>query len=295
MDFDINIINWLCESKNPAIEYRTRIDLLDEKVNNSKVIDWINNILPNNWKNTKGLWLIYYYTAIAECGINGHEFDIKENDIIEYYRNYPFQFTCSDFMLLRAFVMLGFGRELQNIGIMEKLKHRQLMDGGFLCLLENYKDKPKSCVKCNNIVLLLLSECKKRNIGTSIQNRFLEYFWNHNIFYKSTDLSSLILDQKIGWRTIDTFYPFEPMRVGLQNMVESFCGLVYVNDKRLNEEWNILESKKDSEGKYILDGTLTKSYLPKEKIGKSSKWVTFYVLLAKKAKKIMKSKKNYST
>jgi hypothetical protein len=84
------------------------------------------------------------------------------------------------------------------------------------------------------------------------------------------------------------------MRVGLQNIVEAFCGLGYGNDKRLNEAWNILESKKDGEGKYVLDGTLTKSYLPKEKIGKSSKWVTFYALLAKKEKKITKSK-NYST
>ena len=37
-------------------------------------------------------------------------------------------------------------------------------------------------------------------------------------------------------------------------------------------------------GKYILNGTLTKSYLPKEHIGKPSKWVTFYTLLAEKGK-----------
>ena len=40
-------------------------------------------------------------------------------------------------------------------------------------------------------------------------------------------------------------------------------------------------------GKYILDGTLSKSYFPKERVGKPSKWVTFYALLAEKyAKRI---------
>jgi len=37
---------------------------------------------------------------------------------------------------------------------------------------------------------------------------------------------------------------------------------------------------KDENDKMILSQTLTKSYLPKEKVGKESKWVTFYTLLA---------------
>lgn len=93
---------------------------------------------------------------------------------------------------------------------------------------------------------------------------------------------SLILNAREGWRTIDTFYPFEVMRVGLQNIVEAFCALGYGNDNRLQEAWNILNSKRTPDGKYILNGTLTKSYLPKERTGKPSKWVTFYTLLAKK-------------
>jgi hypothetical protein len=52
----------------------------------------------------------------------------------------------------------------------------------------------------------------------------------------------------------------------------------------LKEAWEIIETKKDKDGKYVLNGTLTKSYLPKEKIGKPSKWVTFYLLLARKYK-----------
>jgi hypothetical protein len=284
MNFDKNIIDWLLEDNNPAMEYRTKTELLDEKADNSKVVNWIKSILPPDWKNTKGLWLTYHYNAIAECGINGFELDIKKSDITKYFQNNPFEYNCQNFMQLRAFVMLGFEKELQNIGLIENLNNKQLLDGGFLCLhrLLKYNDMPKSCVKCNNFALLFLSECKKRNINTSIEKNILQYYWKHKLFYKSTNLSSLILDAREGWRTIDTFYPFEVMRIGLQNIVEAFCALGYGMDTRLKEAWNMLERKKDKDGKYILNGTLSKSYLPKERVGKPSKWVTFYTLLAKK-------------
>ncbi|MDR2517012.1 MAG: hypothetical protein LBC88_06485 [Spirochaetaceae bacterium] len=287
MNLNINIIDWLAENNNPAIEYRTKTELLNEKADNSKVIDWVKNILPFDWKDTKGLWLTYYYNAIAECGISGLDFGIKKSDVIKYFQENPFEYNCQNFMQLRAFVMLGFEKELQNIGIIENLYNKQLLDGGFLCLhrLVKYEITPKSCVKCNNFALLFLSECKKRNINTSIENNLLQYYWKHKLFYKSTNLSSLILNAREGWRTIDTFYPFEVMRIGIQNIVEAFCTLGYGKDKKLEEAWNILEGKKDKDGKYKLNGTLSKSYLPKEKVGKPSKWVTFYAILARKNKK----------
>jgi len=286
MKWDNNIIDWLLEKNNPAIEYRTKTELLNERMDNSKVIDWINNYLPADWKNTKGLWLTYYYNSIAECGINGIEFGIKKNDIIKYFKNSPFMYGCADFMLLRALIMLGFENDLKNLGIIDLLEKKQLSDGGFLCLqrLEKFKNMPKSCVKCNNPALMFLSECKKRNINISIENEVLQYFWKHKLFYKSNDQSTLMINAREGWKTIDTFYPFEVMRVGIQNVIEAFCVLGYGKDKKLKEAWNMLENKKDKDEKYILDSTLGKSYLPKEKIGKPSKWVTFYALLGKKYK-----------
>jgi hypothetical protein len=290
MDKNNSLIEWLLEDNNPAIEYRTKTELLNEETNNSKVVDWMRKYLPVNWKETKGLWLTYYYNAIAECGINGVEFGIKKDDIINYFKNNPFEYNCQNFMQLRAFIMLGFKNTLQNTGIIEKLIDRQLTDGGFLCLhrLDKYKHMPKSCVKCNNYALLFLSECRKNKINILIEENLLQYYWKHKLFYKSTDFSSLILNAREGWRTIDTFYPFEVMRVGIQNIVEAFCVLGFGKDKRLKGAWEILETKKDKDGKYILNGTLSKSYFPKEKVGRPGKWVTFYVLLAKKYKDLQK-------
>jgi hypothetical protein len=91
-----------------------------------------------------------------------------------------------------------------------------------------------------------------------------------------------MLNAREGWRTVDTFYPFEVMRVGIQNVVDAFCALGYGNDDRLKEAWDFLERKRTANGTYALAQTLTKSYLPKERVGKPSKWVTFYALLAQK-------------
>jgi hypothetical protein len=35
------VINWLLEKNNPAIEYRTKVEILNEKADNSGLIDWV--------------------------------------------------------------------------------------------------------------------------------------------------------------------------------------------------------------------------------------------------------------
>jgi len=283
------VIDWLLEETNPAVAYRTRSELLGEKADSEKAIQWTKNVLPDGWQDVNGLWSTYYYNAIAECGLTRADIEINKNKAIAPYKAEAFDYGCGDFMKLRALIKLGFIDELNNLGVMEKLKSPQLPDGGFLCLHRIAKMKyiPKSCIKCNNLALMFVSECKKQNIKTDIENDLLKYFWKHSLFYRSNDLSTLVLDGREGWRTIDTFYPFEVMRVGIQNIIEALCVLGYGNDERLNNAWDLLHSKKDDNGKYILNGTLSKSYLPKEKAGKPSKWVTFYALLAEKyAKRI---------
>jgi hypothetical protein len=278
------VIDWLLEDTNPAVAYRTKIELLDEKANNAKVIQWMKKILPDNWQDVNGLWATYYYNAIAESGLTRAEIKINKSKVIDPYKAGAFDSNCGDFMKLRALIMLGFIEELNNLGIIENLKSSQLPDGGFLCLhrIKKMKYIPKSCIKCNNLALMFVSECRKKGIKTDIENNLLEYFWKHNIFYRSDDLSTLVLDCREGWRTIDTFYPFEVMRVGIQNIIEALCVLGHGNNQRLKSAWDVLHGKRDENGRYILDGTLSKSYFPKERVGKPGKWVTFYALLAEK-------------
>lgn len=97
----------------------------------------------------------------------------------------------------------------------------------FLCLhrVSKLKYTPKSCYKANLHVLLLAAECVKQNIKCPYKDKLIQYFINHNVFYRSDNKDTLVLNTRHGWRTVDTFYPFKVMRVGLKNMVEAFCTL----------------------------------------------------------------------
>jgi hypothetical protein len=173
------------------------------------------------------------------------------------------------------------------------LTEKRLPDGGFLCARrKSFKYVPKSCVKANYHALLLAAECRKQGIKTTFEDDLLEYFWKHHIFYRTDNPKHIMIggleEEAVNyyWSVINTFHPFEPMRLGIHMIVEAFCALGYGGDERLNKAWEFLNRARTENGQYLLGGTLTKPYLPKtkEKPGKPSKWVTFYALLAQKEK-----------
>ncbi len=53
-------------------------------------------------------------------------------------------------------------------------------------------------------------------------------------------------------QAIDTFHPFEPMRIGIHSIVESFSALGYGNDERLSQVWDFLYKYKTDNGRMIL-------------------------------------------
>lgn len=277
-------LSWLLQEDNPAINYRTRTEILGEDCKNDKAKNWIFSHIPNDWYQVKGMWYAYYITALAECGLT-------EEDIPASYLKRglgeieeKFNTECTDFLLLTAFVKLGFEENTIIQNAIAKASSLQLPDGGFLC--QNRKAKfsyvPKSCYKANLHALRLCAECKKKGISVSFEGQLIQYFLHHNLFYRQSNSEQLILDTREGWRTIDVFFPFESQRMGIQNVIESLCALGYGNDSRLQEAWNLISTYRDEQGRIILGGTLTKSYLPKEKVGKPSKWATFYTVLAER-------------
>jgi hypothetical protein len=246
----------------------------------------VNDFLPADWRERTGLWYVYYLTAIAECGLTYEDIPFDIEKAMHFGDNDRLEHGCGDYMQLRALVRLGLADEASVSKIIGGMNDKQLPDGGFLCLhrLDKLKHVPKSCYKANLHALMFCAECRKKGFKAGIEDALINYFRNHKIFYRTDNPDALIINAREGWRTVDTFHPFEAMRVGLHNIVESFCALGYGRDSLLNEAWDILNGKKMPDGKYILDGTLTKSYLPKERAGKPSKWVTLYALKAEAAR-----------
>ena len=70
------------------------------------------------------------------------------------------------------------------------------------------------------------------------------------------------------------------MRVGFPLLLDALAALGVGWAPELQEAWDLLEQKRDPQGKIVLEGTLGKSYLLKERVGRPSKWATLYAWLA---------------
>ena len=289
-------LDWLLEgADNPAVAYRARTELLGEGAGVSLAADasqtiaasqaaaWIYGKLPDNWHEISGLWYRYYLSALAECGLDTAQVERAHVQRAFTELDSSFDLGCGDLMLLRALVRLGYADEPAVRRRLDSLTHHALPDGGYLCLhrLKKLKHAPKSCYKANLYALLLAGECRK--LGVPLDDGALaRYFLSRDIFYRSDDRSALVLGGRPGWRAVDVFHPFETMRVGLHNIVEALCALGLGHEPQVLAAREMLRAKRDEAGRVILEGTLTKSYLPKERVGKPSKWATLYALLAEK-------------
>lgn len=277
-------LDWLLISEdNPATAYRARTELLGEESDASHVAAWIYAKLPEGWHETHGLWYRYYLTALAECGLCAAHIERAHVERAFMELDSAFDSGCGDLMLLRALVRLGYADEPAVKQCLNDFVQYALPDGGHICLhrLKKIKCVPKSCYKANLHALLLAGECRKQGVPLN-DGALIKYFMKRNVFYRSDHPTALVLDGRPGWRTVDVFHPFETMRVGLHNVVEALCALGLYDEPPVRAAREMLDAKRDAQGRVLLDGTLTKSYLPKERLGTPSKWATLYMLLAEK-------------
>lgn len=302
-DKDGPVIGWLLGDDNPLVRHRTLVELLGRSTTDSEVVrarDQVLDTLPQavdtRWvTESNGLRLTYNLLALVECGLTRSEVDLarylatkrgnesrKGPSGLHYDRR--FDASCGDAMMLRALVALGYKDHKMVRGWLEAFSESVLPDGGFLCLhwRPRFAYTPKSCMKDNMHVLLMLAECKKRGLEFEGTGLLLDYFMRRRVFYRSGSPDTLVLGDHAGKRMTDNFFPSEPFRVGLPHLLYAFSMLGCGNRPELKQAWELLDGKKDKEGRYVLEGTLAKSYLPKERVGRPSKWVTLYALVAHK-------------
>ena len=129
--------------------------------------------------------------------------------------------------------------------------------------------------------LLLAAELKKRGIEVTGTENLVHYFLKRRLFYRMDKPDQFVLNLP-GRRMTDVFFPQEYFHVGLPVLLEAFAALGAGEAVEFNEAWRTLEGKKDEQGRIPLEGTLpgNKAYLPRERVGKPSKWGTLYAYLA---------------
>ncbi len=125
--------------------------------------------------------------------------------------------------------------------------------------------------------LLLAAELYKNGEDLPRKDSLTGYYLNRQVLYRHDNPERFVVPEMAG-----TFYPLDPIKLGLQMILYALAVLGEGNRPECDKALSVLESKKDSEGKYLLDKALSK---PNHKIGKpgnSNKWITLYALLIKK-------------
>jgi hypothetical protein len=302
MRTDKAVLDWLLEEDNPGVRVRALTGLCglpqdhkDVKAARRLVTQTLHAAHDLSWMELKGLTLIYNLTALAESGLSRR--DVRIGPVVKTLLAERFDAGCGDMMLLRALVMLGYADDRRVQERLAQMADVQLPDGGWLCLHRlNKMDRiPKSCIKAAMHGLLLAGELHKRGRTVPWSAELIDYFLRRRLFYRMGDPARLVLDSRPGRRMTDVHFPIEVMRVGLPVLLEAFAALGVGQARELQEAWRLLDEKSDEQGRLRLEGTLNKSYLPKERRGKPSKWATLYASLALKNRDVRKKPRTDAT
>jgi len=294
-------IDWLLENENPAIKFRTMMEICGKALNECREaydLIWTQKPIVNMLKkqDERGLWStkdwgvhtsLRYLTAFAEYGIHKDErldrFVDYTVDFLQVAERQGDLAGCANPLTLRALVMLGYHERDDVAELIAQFAAAQLADGGFMCKMKlGPKPGRKSCYKAALAGLLLYAECEKRNILPDNAEQLLDYFLKRDVFYASDKTKLIGGDGRPGWRFIDNFFPVEPMRMGLPLIMAALAVLGADDHPALAEAWSLLNDKEDENGKLRLEGTLTKQPCSFGKVGQENKWVTFYAVLAEK-------------
>ena len=284
---DTGVLHWLLEKDNPGVRARTLTGLcglpdddpqvMAARALAARTLDMARDL---GWMEQKGLALVKGVTALAEWGLTRQHVPI--DPAADRLLAQPYDANCADMMALRALVMLGYGTDARVQSRLEQAAGTQLPDGGWLCLhrLNKMRRVPKSCYKAAMHALLLAGELRKCGLSLAGSDELIQYFLRRRLFYRTGDPTRLVLDCRPGWRTIDVFFPIELMRVGFPLLLDALAALGVGQAPELQEAWDLLGQKRDAQGRILLEGTLGKSYLPKERVGRPNKWATLYAYLA---------------
>ncbi|SHM71931.1 hypothetical protein SAMN02746066_03018 [Anaerosporobacter mobilis DSM 15930] len=282
-----NVISWLLEGENPEVKYRTMIELLDIPKDDPEVKKAYDDLLKsdivglimdkfklnNKWEDVTAL------CALAEFGLT--RVDVPIDDYIErVIKNMDYSMKCAKILLLRNLVSLGY---YKHTWVKEEIAlafSNIREDGTFRCLDKTKKSNDSKlpdmgCYRQTTTYLLLAAELKKIDVILPQFKLLINFYINHYVAFHSDNQGKAIIKEMVG-----TYYPFDHVKLGLQMTIYGLSVLGGANHSNCNKALALLESKKDCEGKYILDKSFP--YFEVGNIGEPNKWITLYALLSEK-------------
>ena len=286
---DKQICEWLLADENPEVKLRTLKEYLKyddkhpevirakENLINSKIYAGIIKKLHSDKKWNKFDALM----ALAEWGLTRNDVSEEiDEEVFDLIKETNFKMLCAEPFLLRDLVKLGYYSEpviKEEILSMVRLIKE---DGGFGCISSNKKindpKKPhKSCARLTVEYLLLAAELKLQGIEMDFYSPITKYFLKRNIFYRTDDMKTPMVEVMT-----ETFYPPDPIKVGVHNIVYALRVLgVSLDSEAMRCGMEVLNKYRLEDGTYKIFGFKSvPAFKPGVKDAKN-KWITLYAYM----------------
>lgn len=284
-----NVIKWLLEDEAPEVKYRTMTELLDIPKDAPEAQTAYKNLLSSNslslvmdkfkrnnrWEDVNAL------LALSEFGLSRQDVSVDEY-IGRIIKNLNKSMKCAKTLLLRNLVSLGYYGHPWVQEQIPPVFSALRQDGTLRCLDKNKKTNDSrlpdlGCYRQTTTCLLLAAELKKAGVILPQFEPLMNFYINHNVLFRFDTPEKVIIKDMAG-----TFYPIDHVHMGLQMIMYGLSILGGAAHPNCEKAWELLDSYKDSGGKYILTESFGEPYFNAGKAGKPNKWVTLYALLSKK-------------
>ena len=284
-----SIDNWIFEDETPEVKYRALIELVGMDRNSPKVVEVYNSLLAsgtidfimdkfktdNSWDDINALIML------AEIGLTRDDVSIDEY-VERIIKNMNRSMKCARILLLRNLVALGY---YEHPWVKEQisLAFSTVREDGMVRCIDSGKKRNDSklpdmgCYRQTTTYLLLATELKKKGIVLSQFERLTEFYLNYHVSFRPDDFEEAIIKEMA-----ETFYPIDHVHIGIHMIMYALSVLGVANHPNCKKAWNLLDSKKAVDGKYILSQSFDTPYFNVGKKGDVNKWVTLYVMLSEK-------------
>jgi hypothetical protein len=305
-----NIIEWLINSDDPALKYRTFTELLDKKdigmspykdqiIRSKPVKTILEKMNPNGYwlqKNPRTKEILgdgvvygafgtthYCLSYLAEIGLDKtHPKVAKASDrylnLQKSDGDFLRHFSCLLGLNIRTFILLGYQEDARVKKSINLLLKMDRPDGGYLCDMHEGRYKTKAVKSCfrGSVKALLAFSYLPQLWEHERCKKLVDYFFSRNVIFKSTDLETYVN------KDIErTSFPIT-WRANVFEILLSLSKMGYGGDRRLQRAWEVLDNNKDSKGRYILNWTPSQCPWKVGKRNRPNRWLTFYSYLTHK-------------
>lgn len=314
MKIDPGVRDWLLETCDPSIRYRTLVELLDRSEDDPGVVaakkavpasEPVRRILermhPDGYwlqKNPRtGRWIgkgveygafastHFCLAYLAELGLDRTHPLVRK--AAERYLNlqkadgdFLRHYSCFYAFNIRTYVLLGYRDDARVRRTIELMLRTVRPDGGYLCDMHEGKyatREVKSCVRGSVKALMAfaeLPEYRRHERCTAL----MRYFLKRECLFRMDDRR-----EPVNFDVTRTIFPVT-WRAGLNDILYALSRLGYGKRMETATAWDLLAKKRGPDGRYVLDWTPAQALLKAGKRGKPSKWVTLYALRALKCR-----------